>query len=344
MKINAYVLVIVLLFSGVLSSTLSAEEKNLTEFYSNNTVQVYIGYSPGGGYDTYGRVLARHLSKHLPGNPQVIARNLPGAGSLILMNQLANTLPKDGTVFGVVNSGMPYEPLFGNEQAQYDVNEMNWIGNLNVEIALGIARADSGIADIRDLRESSITMGSTGAGAQSNFMPRILSELFGLNINVVSGYPGASDVNLAMERDEVQGVGTLLLSSVKRSNPEWLEPGSDYNIIYQIASKPHELTQDVTLVSELAESDMQKQVLNLLTATLMMGRPFVAPPGVPADRVEALRQAMADTAADPEFIEELTRQGLMLSFVRGDEMQEYFAEVYESPQEVVDFVVQAMNR
>lgn len=327
------------------SSSLLAQSSSVADFYRDNTVQVLVGYSPGGGYDTYARVLARHIGKHIPGNPNIVVRNVPGAGSLVLMNQLANTLPADGTAFGTVNSGMAYEPLFGNEQAQFNTLEMNWIGNLNVEVALGIARSDSGISDIRDLRNSSISMGSTGAGAQSNFMPRILAELFDLNVSVVSGYPGASEVNLAMERGEVQGVGTLLLSTVARGNPEWLQPGSDYNLIYQIASEAHELTSNVTLAHELAETEEQRQVLDLLVATLTMGRPFVAPPGVPQERVDALRQAMADTANDPEFVNELVNtQRLMLGFVHGAEMQDYFADVYQTPQNIVDFVVNAMNR
>lgn len=328
-----------------LSVAVNAQSSDVESFYSGNTVQVMVGYSPGGGYDTYARTLARHIGNHIPGNPEIVVRNVPGAGSLVLMNQIANTLPDDGTVFGTVNSGMAYEPLFGNDQAQFDAQDMNWIGNLNVEIALGIARADSGIEDIRDLRTQSITMGSTGSGAQSNFMPRILSELFDLDINVVAGYPGATDVNLAMERNEVQGVGTLLLSTVARSNPEWLEPGSDYNIIYQVATEAHERTSHVTLVHDLAETDEQRQILDLLVATLVMGRPYVAPPGVPEERVAALRQAMIDTVADPAFIEELTEtQNLMLDFIPGDQMQDYFAEIYQTPRDVVDFVTNAMNQ
>jgi hypothetical protein len=162
---------------------------------------------------------------------------------------------------------------------------------------------------------------------------------------VVSGYPGASEVNLAMERGEVGGVGTLLLSTVARSNAEWLQPGSDYNIIYQIASQPHELTGDVTLAHELAETDEQRQVLDLLVATLTMGRPFVAPPGVPQERVDALRKAMEDTVNDPEFVNELVNtQRLMLGFVHGADMQQYFSDIYQTPKEIVDFVVNAMNR
>jgi tripartite-type tricarboxylate transporter receptor subunit TctC len=320
----------------------SADEK-VAAFYKGKTIQVLIGYSAGGGYDAYARTLARHLSKHMAGNPNVVAKNVPGAGSLVLMNQLANALPRDGTVFGAVNSGMAYEPMFGNDKAQFDVNEMNWIGNLNVEVALGMARKDSGIEKLEDLKTASMTMGSTGAGANSNVIPRVLAKMFGLNINVIAGYPGANDVRLAMERGEVQGIGTLLLSSTKATAPEWLEEDSDYNVIYQVADERHPELPNVTLATDLAQTERERQVVNLLIARLKMGRPYVAPPSIPAERVAALRVAMAETVKDPEFLEDLQSQNLPVTFIPGGEMQEYFREVYQYPKDVVDVVKDAMK-
>lgn len=332
----------VLVLSSTSTST-SANEKDVADFYNGKTIQILVGYSAGGGYDAYARTLARHFSKHMAGNPSVIAKNVPGAGSLVLMNQIANTLPQDGTVFGAVNSGMAYEPLFGNDKAQFDVNEVNWIGNLNVEVALGMARKDSGIEKLEDLKTKRMTMGSTGAGANSNVIPRVLASLFDLNITVIAGYPGANDVRLAMERGEVQGIGTLLLSSTKATAPEWLEEGSDYNVIYQVADQRHPELPDVTLVSDLAKTERERQTINLLIARLKMGRPYVAPPGIPQERVTALRNAMAETVKDSEFLADLKNQNLPVTFVPGDEMQGYFREVYQYPQDVVDVVKDAMK-
>jgi tripartite-type tricarboxylate transporter receptor subunit TctC len=323
-------------------STANANE-DVAAFYQGKTIQILIGYSAGGGYDAYARTLSRHLSKHMPGSPEVVAKNVPGAGSLVLMNQLANTLPRDGTVFGAVNSGMAYEPMFGNEKAQFDVNEMNWIGNLNVEVALGMARKDSGIEKLEDLKTDRMSMGSTGAGANSNVIPRVLASMFDLNINVIAGYPGANDVRLAMERGEVQGIGTLLLSSTQAKTPEWLEPDSDYNVIYQVADQRHPDLPNVTLASDLAKTERERQVVNLLVARLKMGRPYVAPPGIPEARVAALRKAMADTVKDPEFLADVRNQNLPVTFVSGDEMQAYFREVYKYPEDVVDVVKGAMK-
>lgn len=329
--------------AAALFTSANASEADVAEFYDGKTVQVLIGYSAGGGYDAYARTLARHFSKHMPGNPDVVAKNVPGAGSLVLMNQIANTLPKDGTVFGAVNSGMAYEPLFGNDQAKFDVNEVNWIGNLNIEVALGMARKDSGIETIEDLKTQKMTMGSTGAGANSNVIPRVLADLFDLNINVIAGYPGANDVRLAMERGEVQGIGTLLLSSTKATAPEWLEEDSDYNVIYQVADERHSELPNVTLASDLAKTEKERQTVNLLVARLKMGRPYVAPPSVPEERVAALRQAMADTVKDPEFLADLENQNLPVTFIPGAEMQDYFREVYQYPEEVVNVVKSSMK-
>lgn len=324
-------------------SATSANEKSVAEFYDGKTIEILIGYSPGGGYDAYARTLARHFSEHMPGHPDVIAQNVPGAGSLVLMNQIANTLPKDGTVFGAVNSGMAYEPLFDNDQAKFDVNEVNWIGSLNTEVSLGLARKDSGIETLEDLRTEQMTMGASGAGSNSNTIPRVLAELFDLNIDVIPGYPGSSEIRLAMERGEVQGMGSLPLSTALATVPGWLEEDSDYNVIYQVADKRHPKLPDVALASDLAETEKQRQTVGLLVARTKMGRPYVAPPGVPEARVTALRQAMAETVKDPEFLADLESQNLPLEFIPGSEMEQFFHKVYQYPKDVVEVVKQVMN-
>lgn len=320
-----------------------ASQEEEAAFYEDRTVQVMIGYSPGGGYDIYGRTLARHLSKHIPGNPTVVVKNVPGAGSLVLMNQIANTLPADGTVIGAVNSGIPFEPLFGNDKAKFDTKKLSWIGNLSIETPLGVMRKDSEIDSWEDLKTQEATVSSTGAGSNTNTIPRVLSELFGLKMTVISGYPGSNDAVLAMERGEVDGLGSRFLSSMKASTPQWLEKGSNVNIIYQLGRERHPDLPDVPLVSEMAETDEERKVVELLVARMVMGRPYVAPPGMPAERLATLRQALADTAKDPEFLADAGKQGLDISYVDGQEMQDFFSEVYDYPNETVELIKDAME-
>lgn len=330
--------------STVLSSaTVKAGEQEEAEFYKDRTVQVMIGYSAGGGYDTYGRTLARHLGKHIPGNPNVVVKNVPGAGSLVLMNQIANTLPNDGTVIGAVNSGMPFEPLFGNQQAKFDVNEVSWLGNLSLVTSVGLFRKDSGISKWQDLRTQEVTVGATGAGSNTNTIPRVLNKLFDLKMTVIAGYPGSNDVGLAMERGEVDGMGSAFLSTIKSKNPDWLEPDSYVNIVFQLGRKRHPDLPDVPLVSEMAETDEEKQAVDLLGARLIMGRPYVAPPGMDPERLATLRKAIEQTTQDPEFLADASNQGLSIDFVDGEEMQTFFKEVYSYPKEIVQLLDEAMQ-
>lgn len=321
----------------------SASEQDQADFYEGRTVQLMIGYSAGGGYDAYGRTLGRHLGKHIPGNPNVVVKNVPGAGSLVLMNQIANTLPNDGTVIGAVNSGMPFEPLFGNEQAKFAVNDVSWLGNLSLVTSVGVLRDDSGIEKWQDLKTQEATVGATGAGSNTNTIPRVLAELFDLKLTVISGYPGSNDVGLAMERGEVDGLGSAFLSTIKAKNPSWLEEGSNVNIVFQLGRERHPDLPNVPLVSEMAETEEERQAVDLLGARLIMGRPYVAPPNMDPERLATLRTALENTTKDPEFLADARNQGLSIDFVDGEEMQAFFKQVYAYPQDIVQLVNDAMQ-
>jgi tripartite-type tricarboxylate transporter receptor subunit TctC len=259
------------------------------------------------------------------------------------MNQLANTLPSDGSVIGSINSGMPFEPLFGNDKAQFDIETMNWLGNVLVATTVGVIHERAGVDTWQDLKTKRVTMGATGAGSNTNIVPRIMAKIFDLQIDVIAGYPGANDIVLAMERGEVDGLGSRFMSSLKSSTPEWLESDSEVKILYQIARKKHPDLPDVPLVSEMAETETQRQAANLLGARLVMGRPYVAPPGVPADRLAALRKAMQDTANDPEFLADAENQSLAIEYADDQEMLDFYREVYKAPPEVISFVEDAVN-
>jgi len=329
--------------SCLLSVTAVADEASERDFYEGKTVELMVGFSPGGGYDTYARTLARHLPKHFPGNPNVVVRNVPGAGSLVLMNQVANSLPKDGSVFALVNSGIPFEPLFGNPQAKFNTQEVNWVGSIASDTVLGIANAESGIEHLMDLKEKSMTMGGSGAGSSTNFMPRVLADLFDLNLTVIAGYPGSTDIVLAMQRGEVDGIGGQFMSTIMARSPEWLAEDRTVNHIYQLSMEKHELLPHVDLVRDMAETDEQRQAVDLLAASLMFARPFVAPPGMEPERLQTLRTAIEKTSQDPEFLADAKRQSLPVSFGSGEDMHAFFAEIEKTPKSVVDVVVASKN-
>jgi len=342
MKIKIPILVGVAI-SCLLSLGAIADEARERAFYEGQTVELMVGFSTGGGYDTYVRTLARHLPKHIPGNPNVVVKNVPGAGSLVLMNQIANSLPADGSVFALVNSGIPFEPLFGNKQAKFKVQDVNWIGSLADDTVLGVANADSGIEHLLDLREKSMTMGGSGAGSSTNFMPRVLTDLFDLNLKVIAGYPGSTDIVLAMERGEVDGIGGQFMSTIMTRTPEWLAEDRKVNHIYQLAMKKHELLPDVDLVRDMAETEDQRQAVDLLAASLMFARPFVAPPGMDPERLNTLRTAMKQTAQDPEFLADAKRQSLPVNFGSGEEMLAFFAKIEQTPEHIVEIVKSSKN-
>lgn len=342
MKQSIYFRLVVMAIAVVMSiAVVQADE--VADFYSGRTLEVHVGYSPGGGYDTYARTLARHIGKHVPGNPSVVVRNVPGAGSLVLMNQIANTAPRDGRVIGLVNSGIPFEPLFGNEQAQFNIEDVNWIGNLELSVTIGAVNKRSGVESMEDLRTRSVTMGSTGAGSNTNTIPRVIAELFDYNINVISGYSGSNDIVLAMERGEVDGMGSRFLSSLHATTPQWLEADSDIRILYQLAPRRHPDIPDVPLLTELARDEATRQAAELLGARMVMGRPVVAPSGIPEARLAALRKAVEDTTKDPEFLLDAANQGLFIEYVDPQSMLEFYREIYTFDPEVVTRVEKAME-
>lgn len=340
MKFKASTLVLAFGFSIFGSLSLAHADEN--NFYNEKTIELLIGYSPGGGYDTYARTLARHMPEHIPGNPEIIVKNVPGAGSLVLMNQLANTLPKDGTVFATIGRGLAFEPLFGNKKARFDSTKVNWLGSLNSETGLNVAWHESDVQSWKDLRTNTLTVGATGSGSDSNVFPRIFSKVLGFKFNVISGYPGLNDILLATERGEVEGPGSWSYSSAKSKHPDWIKEDGKVNILFQTALKKHPDLPDVPLVIDIAETKKQRNVLKLLLARQTMGRPYVAPAGVPDDRVAILRRAMAATAKDPDFIAEANKQGLGVVFVSGEEIQDIVAEAYQYPDDVVEVIKSAM--
>lgn len=312
------------------------------DFYQGRTVQMVVGYSAGGGYDTFARTVARHIGNHIPGNPNVVVQNVPGAGSLVAMNQIANTMPQDGSVIGSIARGLPYEPLFGNDQAQYDPMAVNWLGSVASEVSLCVVSTDSAIETYEDLYDNELLVGATGSGGDSNVFPRVLAETLGFQMNVVAGYPGSADIVLAFERGEVEAICSWSYSSNKETRDALIEAG-DARIIFQMALEKHPDLPDVPLILDLAETEAQRQALTLLFGRQQLGRPFIVGPNVPQERVDILKAALEATVNDPAFLEDAANQNLDIDWYPGDSIEDLIADAYEYPDEVVQLILNAMQ-
>ena len=302
-------------------------------FYKGKTVELYIGYSAGGGYDLYARVLARHMSKHIPGNPTIVPKNMEGAGSLRLANWLYNVGPKDGSVFGTIGRGTGFDPLLEHKGSQFDATKFSWIGSANNEVSICVAWYTTGITKFEQLLTQELTVGGTGAAADTDQFPKIANGVLGTKMKIITGYPGGNDVGLAMERGEVKGRCGWSWSSVKSTHMAWLKD-KKINILVQLALNKHPELPDVPLIVDLAKTDEQRQVLKLIFARQVMGRPFLAPPNVPADRVAALRKAFMDTLADKDFLADADKSQLEVNPVPGVEIEKLVKELYASPPEI----------
>ena len=310
------------------------------QFYKGKTVFLYVGEAEGGGYDTWGRLVAKHMKDHIPGNPTIVAQNVPGAGGLLALNQIANTAPKDGTTFAIVNRGMPFEPLLGGESTHFDPRKLNWIGSPEVDVIVCTARKDAEVKTMQDLFSKELIIGATGTGADSLTYPEFLQGLLGMKFKIVKGFPGSSPIVAATERGEVQG---LCNSYNSVANTAYYRDGH-LNILFQAALKGDPRIPQVPVATDLAKTDSDRQALKLFLARAAIGRPFVAPPNVPADRVQALRTAFDDTMKDESFIADTKKARLNLGPLTGQEIATIIDESYATPKDVVTRVEKAMGR
>jgi tripartite-type tricarboxylate transporter receptor subunit TctC len=319
------------LLAGALAP--SARAQSPADFYKGKNLEIVIGYSVGGGYDLYARTIARHIGRFIPGNPTVIPKNMEGAGSLRLANWLYNVAPKDGTVFGTIGRGTGFDPLLGHKGASFDATKFTWVGSANNEVSICVAWHTTGIASVDDLLKKELTVGGTSSAADTDQFPKIMNGVLGTKMRVITGYPGGNDVGLAMERGEVSGRCGWSWSSVKSTQAAWLRD-KKINILVQLALAKHPDLPDVPLVTDLAKNDEQHQVLKLIFARQVMGRPFLAPPGLPADRAAILRKAFMDTLTDKDFLADAEKSQLEINPVPGDEIEKLVKEVYATPPAV----------
>jgi tripartite-type tricarboxylate transporter receptor subunit TctC len=304
-----------------------------SEFYKGRNLELYIGYSPGGAYDLYARLLARFMPKHIPGNPTIVPKNMAGAGSLVLANWLYNVAPKDGSTFGTIGRGTAFDPILGNPKAQFDGTKFTWLGSANNEVSVCVAWHTAGFTKFEELLTRELVVGGTGASADTDQFPKIMNGVLGTRFKIVTGYPGGNEVGLAMERGEVQGRCGWSWSSVKATHQKWYDE-KRIHVLVQLALEKHRDLPGVPLVVDLAKNDEQRRILELIFARQVMGRPFLAPPGIPRERAEALRKAFIDTMNDQEFLSAAEKAQMEITPVLGEKVEKLVRDLYATPPDI----------
>lgn len=302
--------------------------------FAGKTIAVVSGFAPGGGYDLYGRMFAAHLSSHLPGKPTVIVRNMPGAGGLVGANYLFNVAPRDGTTIGVVPQTVVIAQILGGPTIKFAAQTFNWIGRINSNVELEETWATSGIKTIADAKAATVILAGTGPDSSSVVFPNLLNDTLGTRFKVVPGYSGVSMAALAMERGEVQGM-VRPWSVTKSVRPEWLREKS-INLLVQYAVRRHPELPDVPAVVDLAQTDAQRQIFALYASGSDIGRSIVAPPGLPADVVQALRSAFDETMHDPAFLHDIESNALDIDPLDGKELQALIERAEAVPADVIE--------
>ena len=324
------------------AATPSGAQDDVAAFYKGKTINATIGYGPGGGYDIYMRGLARHIGRHIPGNPLLLPRNMPGAGSLVAANYIYNNAPKDGTVIGIFASSTLFSVKLGETKGNFEIDKFTWIGNMDQTIGTCVVHKRSNIASFQDLLSKKAIFGASGPSAVNNSHVRGFNALLGTRIQIVNGYPGSTDVLLAMSRGEVDGGCGFALSSLKTSRRQDWESGEIRAIIQTGFEKSPEL-KDIPHVYDFAKTEDDKRVMHLIYGTHALGRPVSAPPGIPAERVKALRDAFNATMKDPAFLAEAGKQDMPIDPWTGEQTDRvisqftsYAPEIYARARSVLD--------
>jgi tripartite-type tricarboxylate transporter receptor subunit TctC len=329
-----------LLCVGLVSLTLApaCAQSDQPVSFAGKQIKISIGFSPTGfGYDTYGRLLARYLGKHLAGNPIIVPQNRPGAGSFNLANYLYNAAPKDGTEIAIVGRGVAMEPLLGgaNSQAKFDSTKFAWLGSMNNEVSGFYIRQPGPASSLKEiLAGTPLQVGSTGVGGDQHTFTAALNSLLGTKLKAIAGYPGTQEIMLAVERGELDGIVGYSWGVARSGNKADLESGK-LKIVMQLALEKHKELPNVPLVTEFVSKPDDRQVLEMIFSRQSMGRPVVAPPGLDPRVVQALRKGFDDAMHDPQFMAEGAKIDMELNYVSGTDVQALIERLYQSPPAVV---------
>jgi tripartite-type tricarboxylate transporter receptor subunit TctC len=330
----------------VLSSIVLAEPlhaQSVEDFYRGKIINLIIGYSVGGGYDLYGRLVSRHIGKHIPGRPSIVPQNMTGAGSLRAAQYIYSVAPKDGTTFGTFGRTIATTPLLTPATAQFDGTRFTWLGSVTNEVSTCVTWHTSPVKTWNDILTKEVAMGGEGPGADPDVYTLLYKNVFGAKMKLVAGYHGTNDVTLAMERGEVDGLCGLSWSTMKARHQQWMTE-KKLNIIVQAALRKQPELADVPLASDLTQDREKLQILKLFLASQETARPFAAPPDIPADRKAALIRAFDATMKDPEFLAEAHRLNMDINPLNAKGVDNILAELYATPKAVLEKATQATSK
>lgn len=328
---------------GLATSAFGQPSDALASFYKGKQIAMIIYSEAGGAYDLYGRLLARHMGKHIPGNPTLIPQNMPGAGGLKATEYLYGIAPKDGTVIGTISRGNPFEPMLTGGKANFDPLKFTWLGSMNREIAVALSWYTVPVKTIDDLKNRKLIVGGTGAGADSQLMSSAFNNLVGTKLEIIPGYRGSTSAALAVERGELEGFGYWSWSAIKSGQPGWIRD-KKINIIFHTGSVDYPDLPGVPKIRDYAKNETDRQALELLLAREVLGRPFLAPPGLPPERAAALKAAFVATLKDPEFMKDANKVQADIEPATGEELEALLRKVLTYPAAVIERTKNALYR
>jgi tripartite-type tricarboxylate transporter receptor subunit TctC len=313
----------------------SAAAQPAPGFFAGKQISLLIGTTAGGGYDAYARLLARHLGRHIPGQPTIVAKNMPGAGGITLGNYLYNRAPKDGTEIATVQNGLPFEKLFymlspNGETARFDSTRFGWIGSMTQTVFVTVTWHTSPVKTLADARSREVLLGASTPSSDSYVLAMLSNNLLGTKFKVVHGYAGATDVDLAVENGEVQGEAGKDWTTLTSTRPQWISE-KKINILMQMGMKPHPGTKGVPMAIDLARSPEDRQVMEVIFAKFGMSRPFMSPPDLPPERLDLLRRAFDATLKDPIVLAEAKQAGMEINPVSGKDVQALVTRMMNTP-------------
>jgi tripartite-type tricarboxylate transporter receptor subunit TctC len=340
MILRLFVPLFVISLLGPAEAQIQAQD-DVAAFYRGKQVRLVVGTAPGGGYDLFARIVARHIAAHIPGQPTVIVQNQPAAGGLVMTNQLYAQGPKDGTAIGVPINGIPTAPLL-QQGAQFDATKLNWIGSTNREPYVAFVWHTAPVQSLAELRAKDLVVGATAPGTTMADFPLVVNDVLGLKFKVVRGYEGTPQINHAIERGEIQGQGGIGWAAVKAQVPQWIAE-KKIKVIAQYGLKRHAALADVPSMLDLAANEPDRQALAMLFARAEYGRPYFLPPDVPPERVRALRRAFDATMKEPAFIADAARLQLDIDPMTGEEVQALVAQLAGTPPAIVTRVRAALE-
>jgi tripartite-type tricarboxylate transporter receptor subunit TctC len=321
---------------------LPASAQSAADFYKGKTVQIVVGFGVGGGYDLYARALGRYLGKHLPGHPNVVVQNMEGAGSVRAANFVYAGSPQDGTVIAAVNQNMPMYQMLGGAGAKFEAAGMQWLGSMTNSNGLVYTWHSSGIKTLDDAKQKEVPMGAVGAASDSVIFPNLINEMVGTKFKPISGYAGSAQIHLAMERGEVMGRGGNSWASVQTANMSWIKENK-INILVQVGFEKEPDLPQVPLLLDLVNDEERKSVIRVVSLPTALGYGHWVAPGVPKDRVAALRAAYAATMRDPEFLAETQKTGMVVRAQAGETLDGLVRQVTTAPKAVLDRTAQILK-